>query len=86
MVLAFFHVSEYVTTALTNPMNLSTDSFLLNHSPAYHAAALASWAEYAIEAYFFPEMKTSLEVVSLIGNRNGHRKTESKCLQMATIF
>ena len=55
--LAFFHWSEYVATAATNPANLSTDSFLLNHSPAYHAAALLSWFEYFLELHFVPVVK-----------------------------
>jgi len=55
--LSSFHLSEFLATAATNPANLSTDSFLLNHSPAYHAAALASWAEYALELWLAPGMK-----------------------------
>ena len=46
MVLAFFHASEFVVTGLSNPRNLSWDSFLVNHSVAYWAAMLASWLEH----------------------------------------
>ena len=52
--LSFFHWSEYFTTALTNPKNLSIDSYLLEHSREYHFAAIASWIEFTIEMFFFP--------------------------------
>ena len=56
--LSFFHVSEYLTTGLTNPSNLKNDSFLLNHSLQYWIAAMASWTEYFIELYFVgPDLK-----------------------------
>ena len=55
--LSFFHISEYAVTGLTNPSNLSTDSFLLNHSVQYWLAAFASWIEYSLELYFFPSQK-----------------------------
>jgi len=35
-------------------------AFLLNHSWAYGVAAVASWAEYAIEARFFPGLQIPL--------------------------
>ena len=64
--LAFFHFSEYFATAYTNPSNLSTDSFLLNHSPAYHVAAVLSWAEFFLELTFYPPLKSS-RVISYVG-------------------
>ena len=64
--LAFFHFSEYVLTSIFNSHTLTIDSFLLNHSRAYSVAAIASWMEYWIEYYFFPELK-SLHYVSIIG-------------------
>ena len=66
VVMAVFHFTEYLATALTNPNNLSTDSFLLNHSPAYHIAAVASWAEFFLEFYFAPVLK-SVRAVSYLG-------------------
>lgn len=66
MSLAFFHISEYIVTALFNPSSLSVDSFLVNHSMEYAVAAIASWLEYWIELYFFPGLK-SVHVISLIG-------------------
>ncbi|KAA0202804.1 hypothetical protein HAZT_HAZT010110 [Hyalella azteca] len=58
MVLAFFHFSEYFITAATNPTTLSLDSYLLNHSWAYWLAGSASWAEYFLELWLFPPIKS----------------------------
>jgi len=55
--LAFFHWSEFVTTGLTNPRNLSLSSYVLNHSFEYHAAIAASILEFLIESYFYPDWK-----------------------------
>ncbi len=67
IILSGFHFSEFLSTALFAPRNsLSTDSFLLNHSAAYHAAAIASWTEYFIEAYFMPT-KAPLGIISISG-------------------
>jgi len=49
--LSFFHYSEFLSTAWWNPKHLSADSFLLNHSPEYHVALVASWLEFLFE-YF----------------------------------
>jgi len=35
VIMSAFHFGEFFATALTNPANLSTDSFLLNHSKEY---------------------------------------------------
>lgn len=58
--LTFFHYSEYLTTAMTNPKFLSLDSFLLNHSKEYGIAAFGSFIEFMIERFFCPEMKQIL--------------------------
>ena len=58
MILTFFHLSEYVTTAIYNPNTVSLDSFLLNHSKEYSIAAIASWIEYSVELYLFPSLKS----------------------------
>lgn len=60
MCLSFFHMSEYVFTALFNSNEVTTDSFLLNHSVEYGVAAMASWAEYFLEILILPSMKLSL--------------------------
>lgn len=55
--LAFFHVSEYIVTAIFNPSTLTVDSFLINHSWEYGIAAAASWVEFGLEFYFLPGVK-----------------------------
>lgn len=52
VIMALFHLTEFLATALTNPDNLATSSFLLNHSAAYAAAALASVTEFLVEHFF----------------------------------
>ena len=52
--LAFFHWSEYFTTAATNTRSLTLESFLLDHSREYQLAALASWTEFTLEWFIFP--------------------------------
>ena len=52
--LAFFHWSEYFTTAATNPKTIALDSFLLDHSREYQIAAVASWVEFFVEWLIFP--------------------------------
>jgi protein-S-isoprenylcysteine O-methyltransferase len=42
-----FHGLEFFVTALYNPTVCSADSFLINHSTTYTAAAIASWMEFA---------------------------------------
>nr|CAG4652128.1 EOG090X0CFU [Triops cancriformis] len=64
--LSFFHFSEYLVTSIIRPNRLGLDSFLLDHSPAYKAAAVASWLEFFMEIYLFPELK-SLNCVTWVG-------------------
>lgn len=64
--LSFFHVSEYIVTSIFNARTLSLDSFLLNHSPEYCIAAAASWVEFWIEYYLFPQLKC-IHVVCIVG-------------------
>ena len=52
--MSFFHYSEYLTIALTNPKTLSIDSFILSHSVEYAVAAVSSWMEFLVEHCFFP--------------------------------
>ena len=55
IILAMFHISEYISVALWCPRTLTIDSFLLNHSPQYHAAIVMAYVEYCLEKYFlFP--------------------------------
>ena len=60
MCLSLFHLSEFVFTALFNSREVTTDSFLLNHSMEYGLAALASWVEFFLEAMIIPSLKMSL--------------------------
>jgi protein-S-isoprenylcysteine O-methyltransferase len=46
--LGTFHMSEFFVTALYNPGVLSSDSFLVNHSKAYTAAAIVASTEFWI--------------------------------------
>ena len=59
MALSFFHISEFVFTCAFNEREATTDSFLLNHSWEYGVAALASWLEFALEAWLWPSLKSS---------------------------
>lgn len=53
-VMAFFHFSEFLSMAIIQPKQVSTDSFVINHSPQYIVAAVTSWLEFFIECYLFP--------------------------------
>lgn len=55
--MSFFHYSEYLSIAWTNPHALSVDSFILNHSLHYALAAMASWLEFGAEVLVWPAMK-----------------------------
>ena len=57
--LSVFHMAESTVSALYRPRELGFASFMVNHSTAYTLATVAAWVEYAIEATFFPSMKTS---------------------------
>lgn len=54
LVMSVFHFSEFLTIAIIHPSSVSVDSFVINHSPQYTIAAISSWLEFALEAYFFP--------------------------------
>lgn len=56
MVMSFFHFSEFICIGIVQPTQVSTDSFVLNHSPQYTIAAVISWVEFFLEAYYFPGM------------------------------
>lgn len=65
--LTFFHWSEFFCAALTHPDRVTVDVYMLNHSPEYVFAALASFFEYCIEAYLWPSKSTSFLIVNLLG-------------------
>ena len=51
--LGLFHFLEFAVTAAYNPRTATFDSFLLNHSRAYHVAVISGMAEFWFEARFF---------------------------------
>ena len=55
-----FHWLEFVLTGIFHPGSLSFNSFLLNHSRAFHVAVLASVVEYLVELALLPSLKRSL--------------------------
>lgn len=60
-----FHLSEYFTTALFNPTATNSDSFLVNHSTGYTAAALTSWTEFGLRLAFAPHWNFPLGLIFL---------------------
>jgi protein-S-isoprenylcysteine O-methyltransferase len=67
ILLSVFHLGEFVLTAHGQPGGVTTDSFLLNHSWAYGAAVLASWAEFWLVQAVAPYARESWSTVSLLG-------------------
>lgn len=65
MALCAFHLLEFFITACYNRTEASADSFLVNHSSAYTAAAITSWTEFIIRFSFFPGYHS--KVVALVG-------------------
>lgn len=57
--LAAFHLLEFLLTARARPAAVSAESFLLNHSRAYHAALLAAVLEFALWRALAPEARLS---------------------------
>jgi len=57
--LCAFHLLEFFVTALYNPTTCTADSFLVNHSLAYTAAAMSSWCEFGIRFWLFPAASTA---------------------------
>lgn len=51
--LCIFHLLEFFVTALYNPCVATSDSFLINHSVMYTAAALTSWIEFWTKQLLF---------------------------------
>jgi len=64
--MSFFHYSEFLMIALTNPRTLSLDSFILNHSVEYGVAAVASWTEFLIERWYCPGNPSEYSLVSIV--------------------
>lgn len=64
--LCTFHLLEFFVTAFYNPTQVSADSFLINHSTAYTAAALSSWTEFGLHISLYPR-QFNLSSVSYCG-------------------
>ena len=65
MALCTFHLLEFFTTALCNPSEATADSFVVNHSTSYTAAAMTSWTEFALRFFFFPKLHSTF--ISVLG-------------------
>ena len=61
-----FHLLEFFTTAIYNPLVATADSFLVNHSMGYTAALLSSTCEFWLRFWFWPSFCQSL-TVCLVG-------------------
>lgn len=55
--ICIFHLMEFVVTAVTQPEKVTSTSFLLNHSRAYHIATAASIVEFWLEWWLAPSLK-----------------------------
>jgi len=55
--LSVFHMWEYFFNVLYQPEDLSSDSFVVNHSPQYQFALAFGLAEYFVEKWFLFDYK-----------------------------
>ncbi|EGG19464.1 hypothetical protein DFA_00041 [Cavenderia fasciculata] len=71
--LSIFHLWEYIWVSMYDTSNLSSESFLLNHSREYHLALLVGFSEFWIEWYLFPSLKQFgwISFIGLIGSLGG---------------
>jgi len=60
-----FHLWEYLYVCIYHPSDISTDSFMVNHSKAALIAQVACWVEYSVEWCFFPSMKSNWPIYSI---------------------
>lgn len=66
ILLCTFHLCEFFITAIFNPSVTSADSFMVNHSKAYTAAALLSWIEFGIRILFFDYSSPKIFCIGII--------------------
>ncbi|RKP04318.1 hypothetical protein CXG81DRAFT_8486 [Caulochytrium protostelioides] len=59
VLMSLMHVSEYIATAMYR-RDLSLNSFLINHSAAYHGAIAAGVGEYLVTRWLWPGCKDSM--------------------------
>lgn len=55
--MSVFHMWEYMYVVAYHPADLSSESFMVTHSRAFHVALVACVSEYFIEWLFFPSLK-----------------------------
>jgi len=55
--MSVFHMWEYMYVVTYHPNDLSSDSFMVTHSRAFHVALAACLFEYFFEWLFFPSLK-----------------------------
>ena len=71
--LCCFHLGEFFTTAVCNASVCTANSFMVNHSKAYTAAAFISWVEFWIRIIFFPKHNISkmfyIGIIFVIGGQ-----------------
>ena len=60
-----FHLLEFSVTAVYNPTEASSDSFLVNHSQSYTIAVVSSSAEFWVRFLFFPSLNAPQYIVAL---------------------
>ncbi|KAL3281588.1 hypothetical protein HHI36_004795 [Cryptolaemus montrouzieri] len=65
-IMSIFHYTEFFTLAIIDPKLVSPNSFVINHSPEYTFAAVFSWIEFFVEAYFYPSLK-QYSIISYFG-------------------
>ena len=81
MILSFFHFSEYMTTGMSNPQNLSWDSFLVNHSVQYWVAMLVSWLEHSLLTWLLPSWRVNLAQVWVTNTNTPRPKKMVLCFK-----
>ena len=64
--LSIFHLSEYISVGLWCPRNLALNSFLMNHSPSYHAAIVLAYVEYFLEKFYFLPRGIPLQWLTIV--------------------
>jgi len=68
-----FHLCEFFTTAVFNPSVTSADSFMVNHSKPYTAAALVSLIEFTTRITFFPDQNSQklffIGIIFMVGGQ-----------------
>lgn len=66
-VMSLFHSLEFCMTGLSHPEDVTADSFLLNHSRAYHLAFVGAVCEYWLETLLVPRFYShALSCVGLL--------------------